>query len=74
MLKMGSHRNPALAADWKNLGPEAFRFEVLEALKPLDEPGYDPGEDLEILEGIWTEKLQPFGDKGYNGPKPQAPG
>ena len=67
-LKMGSCRNMALQEEWKQFGPEAFEFKELEILKPLDNPEYDPAEDLHLLEELWAEKLSPYGDKGYNKP------
>jgi hypothetical protein len=69
-LKMGSCRNFGLQEEWKKFGPEAFAFEELEILEPLDDPNYDPAEDLRFLEALWIEKLKPYGDKGYN----KAPG
>lgn len=48
-LQFGSHRNKSLQADWKRLGSDAFSFEIVEALQPLDTPDYDPSEDLEAL-------------------------
>jgi alkanesulfonate monooxygenase SsuD/methylene tetrahydromethanopterin reductase-like flavin-dependent oxidoreductase (luciferase family) len=71
-LKYGIHPNQALLADWKALGKDAFLFEILDTLEPSDEPNYDAKEDLEVLEALWLEKLQPYGDKGYNTP-PQKP-
>jgi hypothetical protein len=65
-LKMGSCRNVSLQEEWKEFGPEAFVFEEFEILKPLDDPNYDPAEDLRFLEELWTEKIKPYGDKGYN--------
>jgi hypothetical protein len=65
-LKMGSHRNASLAEDWNQLGPEVFRFEVLDTLEPAKEPGYDPSADLATLEEIWLEKLNPYDEQGYN--------
>jgi len=65
-LKMGNCRNLALQEEWKQFGPEVFEFKELEILKPLDDPSYDPAEDLHFLEELWTEKLIPYGDKGYN--------
>lgn len=58
--------SPALAADWKHLGEESFLIEVIDELKPVDDPGYDYREDLKTLEAIWLEKLQPYGDRGYH--------
>jgi len=65
-LKMGSCRNFLLQEEWKQFGPDAFEFEALEILKPLDDPSYNPSEDLHFLEELWIEKLKPYGDKGYN--------
>jgi hypothetical protein len=65
-LKLGSCRNKALQDEWEQFGSDAFEFMELEVLKPLDDPAYDPFEDLKILEELWAEKLTPYGDKGYN--------
>jgi len=65
-LKLGSCRNVVLQKEWKEFGHEAFIFEELEILKPLDDPSYNPAEDLKFLEDLWTEKLKPYGEKGYN--------
>jgi hypothetical protein len=67
-LKMGSCRNIALQDEWRQFGPDVFEFRELEILKPLDDPTYDPSEDLQFLGELWTEKLNPYGDKGYNKP------
>jgi hypothetical protein len=64
-LNTNRHPTPALQEDWNRLGPEAFAFEILELVKPSDKPGFDPAEELTLLEQIWMEKLQPF-EKGYN--------
>jgi hypothetical protein len=74
-LRMGAHANRALQSDWKQFGPETFVFETLDTLKPPDQPGYDPSDDLRVLEELWLEKLSPFGERGYNGkPKPRPTG
>jgi GIY-YIG catalytic domain len=65
-LEMGGHRNRALQQDWNELGPGVFEFEILDTLKPPNEPDYDPSEDLRVLEEMWLEKLAPFGERGYN--------
>ena len=65
-LKMGMCPNKALQEEWKTFGPDAFEFNVLEELAPLDAPDYDPKNDLELLESLWLEKFKPYGDKGYN--------
>jgi hypothetical protein len=35
-------------------------------LFPRENPDYDYKSDLEVLEDLWLEKLEPYGDKGYN--------
>jgi len=65
-LENGSHPNRGLQADWKRLGPQAFTFEALDTLKPKEQPGYDPSDDLQVLLDMWLEKLMPFDERGYN--------
>ena len=66
MLTMGSHRNPALQKEWNEYGADKFVFEILEVVKVRDDPHFDLKVELTLLEQIWIEKLQPFGDRGYN--------
>jgi hypothetical protein len=66
MLSIGRHRNKALQKDWDEYGPEKFVFEVLEVVKVADDPSFDVSDELTLLEQIWLEKLQPFGERGYN--------
>jgi len=65
-LDADSHPSKPLQSDWKELGADAFEFELLEPLEPRDDPSYDHASDLEVLEDLWLEKLEPYGDKGYN--------
>jgi len=65
-LRLKAHGNEELQRDWEDFGPDAFAFETLDLLEPPREPGYDPTQDLEVLEDLWLQKLQPFGDRGYN--------
>lgn len=66
MLKIGSHKNQALLEDWKQYGEEQFVFEILEVVDVKDDPNFNLKDELTLLEEIWLEKLQPFGEKGYN--------
>jgi len=71
-LKLGRHRNTALQSDWNALGPDAFEFETVDLIEPpKDRPGYDPTDDLRVLEEMWLDKLDPFGENGYNGTRKQ---
>ena len=65
-LKMGGHPNKPLQSDWNAFGSENFAFEILEEVFPRENPGYNYREDLEVSEDLWLEKLEPYGDKGYN--------
>ena len=66
-LRMGTFLpSPGLAKDWKELGEENFAVEVLDTLKPVDDPAWDYRDDLKALEEMWMEKLKPFGERGYH--------
>lgn len=66
MLKIGSHLNKDLQKDWDELGAEKFVFEILEQVQVKDAPNFNLKDELTLLEMIWLEKLQPFGERGYN--------
>lgn len=68
-LYSGAHPNKELEADWKRYGTGKFVFEVLEEIPPREDMSYDYNADLETLEDLWLEKLEPYGEKGYNEPK-----
>ncbi|WP_309118383.1 GIY-YIG nuclease family protein [Paenibacillus sp.] len=67
-LKMGSNWIKALQNDWNEYGEDAFRYEVLELFKPPEDGMYNLKKELERMELEWLERLQPYGDKGYNKP------
>ena len=66
MLGIGSHRNRSMQEDWNRYGEENFAFEILEVVKISEDPNFKPADELSLLEEIWLEKLQPFGERGYN--------
>jgi hypothetical protein len=60
--------NRELQQDLTDYGAESFEFAVLAVLdKP--EPGESLEQSLAALELHWLEKLQPFGERGYNSVK-----
>lgn len=65
-LVMGRFGNALLQKDWDELGPEFFTYEVLED-KEADEVT-DKRWELKQMAKPWLEKLQPYGDRGYNMP------
>lgn len=66
MLKINGHPNKELQKDWNELGSDHFVFEILETIPLKDDPNFNLKDELTLLEEIWLEKLQPFGERGYN--------
>jgi len=62
-LQEGMHRNKALQRDWTEYGEDAFSTEVLEEVAP---DVADVRKALVEMKKRWLERLQPFGDRGYN--------
>jgi hypothetical protein len=67
-LDGGVHADRELQADWDSRGAGGFEFEILDTIEPLDEPGYDPADDLAALKDIWAERLVAEGEELY-GPR-----
>ncbi|MBN1569476.1 MAG: GIY-YIG nuclease family protein [Acidobacteria bacterium] len=65
-LQFGSHRNPQLQQDYNRFGAEQFQFEIIDQLEQSDKTPQQMQEDLTALEELWLEKLQPYGERGYN--------
>lgn len=66
MLTIGQHRNEALQKEWNEYGPDKFVFEILEVVKVKNDPNFNLSDELTLIEQIWLEKIQPFGERGYN--------
>ncbi|MGC5325972.1 GIY-YIG nuclease family protein [Brevibacillus sp. SYSU BS000544] len=65
-LRMGSHINKQLQREWNEYGEEAFVSEVLEVLKKKEDGYFDERDALKKMEQKWLDKLQPYGECGYN--------
>lgn len=65
-LDHGSHPNINLQNDFKEFGADKFEFKIIDYLEPKEDAKSDYAEDLRMLEEMWIDKLQPFGEKGYN--------
>ena len=65
-LNAGNHPSRSLQKDWNESDADKFEFEILEEIFPRKIPDYDYKADLEVLEDLWLEKLEPYGEKGYN--------
>lgn len=56
-LANGSHKNAQLQKDWNSLGAENFAFEVVDTLKPSDDPAVDINNELAELEKAWVGEM-----------------
>jgi hypothetical protein len=65
-LSMGSHPSKTLQADWQEYGADCFVFEILDELRRGADPGRNYREELGAMQDLWLEKLEPYGDRGYN--------
>jgi len=65
-LNLGQHPSKSFQADWNEFGKDVFEFETLEDVQPRQDVNYNYAADLETLEDLWLEKLEPYGDNGYN--------
>ena len=65
-LKNGGYPNREIQKDYDEIGENGFSFEVLDYLSPKEDLNYDYSGDLRLLEEMWLEKLEPYGEKGYN--------
>jgi hypothetical protein len=67
-LNLESHPNIALRSDWSIYGSESFSFEILETIDTEKIPENERRQAVAKLEEQWLDKLQPYGDTGYNKP------
>lgn len=65
-LRHGSHMNSQLQNDFNKFGELNFVFEIIDYLEPKEGVNFDYTNDLETLEELWLEKLQPYNESGYN--------
>ena len=63
-LNLGMHVCTALQQDWKQQEQESFEYTVLEqkATDKIDDVRWE----LKQMEKQWLQKLQPYGENGYN--------
>ena len=66
MLKTGTSFIAKMQKDLTEFGSEAFVLEVLEVLEKKEDAYFDEKDALKKLKAKWLDKLQPFGERGYN--------
>jgi hypothetical protein len=65
-LKLGVHGNKELQREWNEFGEQAFTFEIIDRIKPVEDMKHDYSKEIEAMESKWLDQLQPYGDRGYN--------
>jgi hypothetical protein len=65
-LNAKTHSNKELQEDWDVCHSQAFTFDILETITPDKIPQEDWSKAITELEVKWLDKLQPYGEKGYN--------
>ncbi|MGE5458097.1 MAG: GIY-YIG nuclease family protein [Methanococcaceae archaeon] len=65
-LRFNSDNIKELQKDYQQFGEENFVYDVVDLLEPKSDGEPDYKKELELLEEMWLEKLQPYDDKGYN--------
>jgi hypothetical protein len=67
-LRFGLHRNARLVQDWDQHGETSFVFEVLDMVKPSEDPAFEASRELEELVNLWRQEIPCTGDHGYDDP------
>lgn len=65
-LTHNGHPNKELQADWNEFGSNNFAFEIVDELNPRAGVEINHKAEVTFLEDLWLEKLQPYGECGYN--------
>lgn len=65
-LAIGGHRNTELQQDWNRYGEEQFAFEIIGELTVDQQTDEELKKEVKLLEKMYVEELQPYGEKGYH--------
>ncbi len=71
-LRYGQHRNVRLAQDWVDYGEANFLFEVLDMIKPSEDPSFDAAQELDLLVSLWRQEIPCLGELGYDEPRGES--
>lgn len=67
-LKLGAHADALLRQDWAEHGEPGFVFEVVDRVKPRDDPAFDAAQELAALVELWRQELSCAQAPGYGAP------
>ena len=65
-LRFGGHPSQELQQDWKVFGEPQFVFEILGELATDEQTEVEIKREVKLLEQMYLDELQPYGEKGYN--------
>lgn len=65
-LRLGTHRNALLRRDWEEHGEASFVFEVLDVVKPREDPAFDVARELQTLVALWRQEIPCRPQAGYD--------
>jgi hypothetical protein len=68
-LRYGQHRNARLTQDWVEHGETNFLFDVLDMVKPSEDPAFNAARELEMLVSLWRQEIPCVGELGYDEPR-----
>jgi hypothetical protein len=71
-LKHGLHRNARLAQDWLEHGESNFLFDILDTLKPSDDPSFNVARELKMLLSLWRQEIPSEGELDYEQARSEA--
>jgi hypothetical protein len=57
-LRLNSHSDKALQAEWNGSGPERFEFQVIDLLKKKEDSGFDYVAELRELEQLYRDEFE----------------
>ncbi len=56
-LDHNTHRDRQLQQEWQVAGADSFRFDIIDLVKPREDPAFDPKAELAGLLAMWREEL-----------------
>ena len=71
-LRYGQHRNTRLVQDWVEHGETNFLFEVLDLVKPSEDPAFNAAQELDMLVSLWRQEIPCLDELGYNEPRRES--
>ena len=65
-LRSGHHRNARLAQDWREHGESNFQFDILDLVKPSEDPTFNVAQELAMLVSLWRQEIPCQDELGYD--------